>query len=101
MLCSAVNLELGEKPAAQAVLRQHPAYCRLDQPFGLVLAHLAGAGGANSTWVPGMTVIEFVLRLGAGELYFGGVDDDDEIAGILIRREVGAMFAAEHTGGTR
>ena len=43
-----------------------------------------------------MPVIDLVRELGSGQLHFGGVDHDDEVAGIDVRRKSGLVLAAEN-----
>ena len=45
-----------------------------------------------------MTVVHLVDRLGASNLDFCGVDDDDEVTGINVRRVNGFVFAAQTEG---
>jgi hypothetical protein len=46
-----------------------------------------------------MPKVNIVGQLLACQLHLGSIDDDDEIACILVGREVGAMFAAQRAGG--
>src|SRR5579884_3147071 len=101
MLGAAVNLELGEKLTAEPVLRQHSPHRHLDQPLGPAGQQLAGGRGADSARIAGMTMVGLLLALGAGQTDLGGVDDHHEIAAILMRREVGAMLAAQDAGDAR
>jgi len=95
MFGAAVDFKLSEKTPPQTILRQHSADGRLNQPFGLLLAHFPSCGGAYSARVAGMTMIQFSLWLGACKLHLGCVDDDHKITRILMGGEIWTMFAAQ------
>ena len=48
--------------------------------------------------VAGVAGVDLVLLLAAGEAGVLGVDDDDEVTGIDVRREYGLMLPAKETG---
>jgi hypothetical protein len=45
-----------------------------------------------------VAVVHLVQVLGTGDLELGGVDDDDEVTGIDVRRLNGFVFAAQTEG---
>src|SRR4030095_12672433 len=53
---------------------------------------------ADAARIAAMPVIDFVLGLVAGDADLVGVDDDDEIAGIDVRRVDGFVLAAQAKG---
>ena len=45
-----------------------------------------------------MAVVELVVALVAGHRDLLGVDDDDEVAGVAVRRVLGLALAAQRVG---
>jgi hypothetical protein len=101
MVSATVNLKFSKKAPTQTILRQHSADSRLDQPLRSILTHLPRRCSAYSSGIAGMSVIQFGLRLGAGKLHPGCINDDYEVTRILIGSEIWTMFAAQNYGGTR
>ncbi len=101
MLGLAINLELGEKSAAETVLRKHPAYGSLDKTLGTGLKKLARTRGPDAARIVGMVVIQLVPTLGASQFHLGRVDHDHKVACILMRGIVGTMLTAQDAGRAR
>ena len=99
MLVAPIDLQLVEQPPAESILRQHPMHRHLDHTLRPHLQELTRRGAADTARKAGVAMINFVRQLLAGQLHLGRIDDDDEVARILIRREVGTMLAALYTGG--
>src|ERR1700680_4845403 len=99
MLTSAIDLELGEETPAETVLWQHSMHGHFEQSFGPGLQQIAGGSCTDAARKTGVTMVNLVGQLFAGELDLGRVDNDDEVTSVLIGREVGAVFAAQSGGG--
>ena len=92
-----VDLELGDHLERELVLRQHPADGFLQNQLGLPLQSRCRADRFLAR-VAGVPAILFLLPLLAAELHLLGVDDDDEIARINMRRVLGTVLAHEQNG---
>src|ERR1700722_6851258 len=101
MLGAAINFQLVENLMAEAILRQHPLHRNLEQALGLGLEHLAGRGRADSAGPSGMPMVLLAERLRSRQANLGGVDDNDEVAGILVRGVVGTRLAGQQACGAR
>jgi hypothetical protein len=53
---------------------------------------------ADAARVAGVAVVHLVGLLRAGDAELGGVDDDDEVAGVDVRRVNGLVLAAQTEG---
>src|SRR5579862_4438520 len=101
MIRPAINLELGKEPPSEPVLRQHPAHRRLQQALGAGLHQPRRGGRADAARIARVAAVDLALELVAREAHFAGVDDDDEVASVLMGCEVGTMLAAEHARRAR
>src|SRR5271170_249876 len=101
MLGAAIDFKLVENLMAEAILRQHSLDRYLEQALGLVFEQLARRGRADSAGPFGMTMIQFGLRFRSSQANLGGVDDNDEVAGILVGGVIGARFAGQQARGAR
>ncbi len=45
--------------------------------------------------ITGVTIVDLVRQLAAGDAHLVGVDDDDEVAGVDVRRVLGFVLAAQ------
>src|SRR5580693_7584688 len=86
---------------AESILRQHPLDRNFEQPLGLLVKHLARRGLANSAWPRRMPIVHLALQLRSRQANLGGVDNHDEVAGILVRSVVGTRLASEKARGAR
>src|ERR1700693_5225399 len=86
---------------AEAILRQHPLHRNLEQPLWLGLEHFARRGRADSAGPPGMPMVPLAERLRSRQPNLGGVDDYDEVAGILVRGVVRTRLAGQQARGAR
>jgi hypothetical protein len=97
-----VDLELAQHLAAEGVLGQHAAHRAADELGGLLLEQLGVAGGAQPARVPRVAVRHLRLGLARGEHDLVRVDHDHVVAGVDVRREIGAVLAPQdgrHLGG--
>src|SRR6478736_1244312 len=99
VLGTAVDLELGELLAGQRVLREHAADGLLDGLLGALGEQLGVGGRPQTTREAGVAVGLLLLELGAGEGDLVGVDDDDEVTGVDVRRELRLVLAPEQDSG--
>src|SRR5580692_1831655 len=101
MLGAAINFQLVENLVAEAILRQHPLHRNLEQPLGLALEHLARRGRTDSTGPSGMPMVLLAELLRSRQANLRGVDDNDEVASILVGSVVGTRFAGQQACGAR
>src|SRR5215211_4260108 len=95
MLGAGVDLELGQLPPGQAVARQH-ALDGLPQDLRrAALDLLRERPLAQAPWITGVPVVDLVLTLLTRDGDLLGVDDDDEIARVDVRRVLGLALAAQ------
>src|SRR5690606_10133298 len=92
-----VHLQLHQLPPAQARARQHAAHGQPDEPFRTGLPQLARGHPLQATrFGRALEVVHLVVPLGAGQPHLLRVDDDDEVAGVNVRRILGLVLAAQH-----
>jgi hypothetical protein len=97
MLGASVDLELGDHLESELVLRQHTANGLVQNHLWLALQPRFGGDGALArvACVPGVL---FLIPLITGELHLLGVDHDDKVARINVRRVLRAVLAHEDHG---
>ena len=93
MLRSAVNLELSEHLAAQAVLREHSLNGLLNHQLRLLGAHETRGSLPEATRVAAVVTVHLVRLLAAGQADLLGIDDDDEIPRVDIGGVDGLVLA--------
>lgn len=99
MLASLVHIHVVKYLPSKPVLREHAAYGTLHQDGGrLATHHFTGSGGATATWVACVMLQYFIIPLLAGHFDLVGIDDDDIVPTIDVRREAGLMLATEYFG---
>src|SRR5882757_4181788 len=96
MLGAGVDLELAELLAAQTVARDHALDGLADDLLGPLLEQLAECPGANAARVSAVPPVALVLELLAGDHELLGVDDDDEVADVDVRRVGRLALAPQH-----
>ena len=95
---TSVNLELFHLGGTKLVLGNHAFDSPLEDELGATLADLGRSLNGLTADVTGVTGVDFVLFLGPGEAGVFGIDDDDEVTGINVRREDRLVLSAEETG---
>jgi hypothetical protein len=95
VLAAAVHLELGQLGATEGVLRDHAADGLLDGTLGVLVQQLGVADRAQATRVTGVPVGDLLLTLRPGQRHLVGVDDDDEVTGVDVRRIHGLVLAPQ------
>src|SRR5215207_6219076 len=98
VLRTGVHLQLGEQLPAETVLRQHAPDSLLDGLARVLLEDLADRRGRQTTRVARVAVRQLVGPLVAGQGDLGGVDDDDEVTAVHVRRERRLVLAAQQGG---
>ena len=97
-----VDLQLAGDGAAELVLREHADDGLLHEAVGGPLEDLADGAGPQATRVSGVVVQELAVALVAADRDLVGVDDDDEVAAVNVRRKGRLVLAAQqgsHVGG--
>ena len=98
MLVAFVNFELGQQHAPEAVLGNHALDGAVNEHLGLLRAHLRDGGVFLAALPAGIAHVFLGRLLLAGDADLLGVDDDDEVAGIEVRRIDRLVFAAQNVG---
>src|SRR5690606_31630281 len=95
MLGASINLEFLGHGVTQGALGQHTLDGLLKRTTGETLLHFLEGGLGNTTGVARVTIVALVLRLITGNDDVGSVDNDDVIAGVYVRRELGLVLAPQ------
>ena len=90
-----VALELLQHLVAERALGQHALDGLLERAAGEALLHLREIGRRDAARVAAVAVVELVLGLVAGDAELLDVGDDDEVAGVHVRRVDGLVLAAQ------
>src|SRR5687767_14879031 len=101
MLRARVDLELRELLTREAVARKHALDGLADdlrRPPGELLSERALP---QTTWVPGVAVVDLVVELLARDRDLLRIDDDDEIAGVDVRGVLRLALATQRVGDLR
>jgi len=99
MLGAGVNLEFAIEGAAEAVVRDHATDGAFDEKLRAALTACAEGLGFVTADEAGET------HVGLGDFFFaadgdlGGIEDNDEVAGVDVRSEDGFVFSAKEIGG--
>ena len=98
MLRPGVDLQLGDLLARQAVAGQHALDGEADDLFGPPLEHLVERAALDAARVARVAVVALLLALLARHGDLLGVDDDDEVAHVAVRRVRRLALAAQQVG---
>src|SRR5258708_17275696 len=96
MVSTAVHLELLDHCVAQGTLGQHALDGLFQSTAGELGLHVAEVGGSDAAGETRVAVVHLVQVLGAGDLELGGVDDDDEVAGVNVRDRKSTRLNSSH-----
>ena len=96
MLGALVDLELAEHLAAQSVVGKHAFDGLLHYPLGNPFLQSLEGFHLHSPGTTGVTAVQLLLGLTAGDLDLLGVHNDDKITGVQMGGEAGVVLAAEH-----
>ena len=98
MLGAGVDLELGELLAGEAVAGQHALDGEADDLLGAALEHLVERARLEAARVARVAVVALLGALVARDRDLLGVDDDDEVARVEVRRVGRLALAAQRVG---
>ena len=101
MFVALEHLEFGQQLRAEPVFRDHAFNGMFDEPFGLLGADLRDGGVFLAAFPAGIGHELLVRFFFAGDTDFFRVDDNDEIAGVEMRRINGFVFATQYVGNLR
>src|ERR1700723_372234 len=93
MIFAAEYMQLLIHATAQRTLRQHAFDGELNRTLRVLLQKLAQGDALQVPDVAGMLVVELVGKFGARDAYLAGVDHDDMIAKVLMRRIIRLVLA--------
>lgn len=93
-----VNLELFHLGGTKLILGDHAFDGPFEDELGTTLADLVGSFNGLAANITGVAGVDLVLLLAAAELGVLGVDDDDEVTGIDVRRKNRLVLSAKETG---
>src|SRR4030095_2707591 len=95
MLLVGVDLQLLDHGVSERAFRQHPTHRERQRASRKALLHLAEVRFVYPARVSAVAVVLLVLELRTGDLQFRGVDDDDVVAGVHVRRVLGLVLASK------
>ena len=99
MLGALVDAQVAHQLALERTAREHALDGLVDDALGVLAVHdLAGRALLDATGIAGVVVVDLVFVLGAGEDDLVGVDDDDVVTAIDVRRVDGLVLALEAGG---
>lgn len=101
ILVTYINTKLLGASGAQFILRQHAQDGVANHFRGLLLHTPANRNFLKAAGIAAVTVVHLLIDLVSGEADFLGIDDHDVIAALLIRSEIGLIFADEHASHAR
>src|SRR5579884_1492940 len=101
MLGAGVDLQLRQLRASEPVARQHPLHGLAQDLRRLPVELLAQRPRAQPARVTRVAVVALLVELLAGHAHLLGVDDDDEVAGVDVRRVLRLALAAQAVGDLR
>ena len=92
------QFEFGQLFVGLRTLRHHPLDGESKDFRRLAIPHFLGGRDALAAGVVGVVLVHLQVPLLAGELDLFSIDDDDEVAGVGVRRVRRLMFAAKQVG---
>src|SRR5882672_10247560 len=95
MGCTRVALELLDHCVAERALRKHSLDRLLEHAAGEPRLHFAERPRRDAARIAAVAVIELPLHLVAGDADLFDIGDDDEVAGIHVRRKDRLVLAAQ------
>ncbi len=97
MIFAAEHMQLLIHATAQRAFRQHALHGELNRALRMLLQELAQRNALQVADVAGVLVVKLVGELRARNADFTGVDDDDVIAKVLMRRIIRLVLAFQST----
>ena len=98
VIFACVDLEFLHLGGTKLIFWDHAFDRPLKNELGTPLAQLVWSFNSLTADVTGVTSIDLVLLLAATEFGVLGVDDDDKVTGIDVRRKNRLMLSAKETG---
>ena len=98
MLGTLVELQAGERSAADAVLGQHALDSQFHGELGTLRHERAVLDVLQVADPAGVMIVVLVVELLAGENGLVNIHDDDEIAAVNVRGEVNLVLATQQLG---
>ena len=98
MIFTRVDLKLLHLGGTKFVFWDHALDSPFEDELGTTLAHLVWSLDSLAADVTGVTGVDLVLLLTAAKFSVLGVDDDDKVTGIDVRRKNRLVLSAEETG---
>jgi len=98
MLRTGVDLELLNHRIAQGTLREHAFDSNLKRTARMLRLHLFERGLVDATRIAGVAIVGLLRGFFTRETNLVGVDDDDVITRINVRREFRLVLAAQTQG---
>src|SRR3954463_15475661 len=98
MLGTGVDLQLRDLLPGEPIFGEHALHCLAQDLLRATVELLAQRAAAQPAGITGMAVVALLVELVPSDLDLLRVDDDDEIAGVDVRRVRSLAFAAERVG---
>src|SRR5690606_1471565 len=95
MLGASIDLELLGHGVTQRTLGQHALDGLLERTTGKTLLHFLEVRFSDTARIPRVTVVLLVLRLRTGHDDIGGVDHDDIVARVNVRRKFWLVLSTQ------
>lgn len=100
MLGTGVYMKVTIELVSKAILGEHASNGVFENALGVASKNLLGCGLTLTTGVAGVTLINLVGHLFAGEDNLLGIDDDDIVAAVDVRGEARFGLATKDVGNT-
>jgi len=98
MLTTGVDFQFGELSGAKSGVGEHSFHRALDDCRGTALSERLQGFLFETVREAGMSRINFLGFLFAGDFDLLGIDDDDEITRVNVGRELRLVFASQDVG---
>ncbi len=95
MLRASVDFEFARHLATERISRQHALDSKFDDAFRHSLLQARETHALDAARITGVTVIDLALALVAGYSHLIGVDNNDKITDIDMRRVLGLVLATK------
>lgn len=95
VLCAGIYFQFFESFAAKRIFREHPFDCFGYNPVGVLCHKLFERLVARAAGIKRVVVIILLLHALAGHFDLSGIDYNDEIPGIYMRRKSRFMLASQ------
>ena len=86
MIGATIDPQLTEHLATEGVILQHAPHSLLDDAIRMLGQNTLIGPGLETAWISGMVIVDLLLCLTTGQMHLGGIDDDNMVAHVLVRR---------------